>query len=100
MLEEKETGTTALYKPTFLVPGVLFKRDVSEMKNSRHNSEDVGFLFSAKTHSVHGLLKNFELFGIMYGRIGTGGGVKVLVIEKRKNGFKTDAISQQMCLIV
>ena len=63
---------------TFLVPGVLLEADVAEVQDSSDDSEDVSLLLSRQTNLVHGLLKDFELFGIVYCRIKEGGGVKVL----------------------
>ena len=67
-----------LTKLTFFVPGVLLKANVAEVQDSSDDSEDVCLLLSHQTDFVHGLLKDFELFGIVYCRIKEGGGVKVL----------------------
>ena len=61
--------------PTFLVSGVLFKGEVSKMEDSRYHSEDVSLLLHRQTNPIHRMLKDFELFSIVNGGIGTGGGV-------------------------
>ena len=45
------------------------------MKDSCHDSEDVGLLLSSQTNLLHRMLKDFELLSIVNGGISAGGGV-------------------------
>ena len=85
-----------LLAATFLVPGVLLKSYVAKVKDSCHHSEDVCLLFSRQTNLVHGVLENFELFGIVYCRIRTGGRVQVL---QEKCDFDKNILRHQECTV-